>query len=42
MISDFMNKREIVPNGIMEFSFRGKTSRNVLKDKIKIEKTITS
>jgi hypothetical protein len=42
MNSDFRNKREIVHNGIMEFSFRRKTSRNVLKEKIKIEKTITS
>jgi hypothetical protein len=42
MNSDFMNKREIVHNGTMEFSVRRKTSRNVLKEKIKIGKTITS
>jgi hypothetical protein len=41
MNSDFMNKREIVHNEIMEFSFRRKTSRNVLKENF-FEKTIIS
>jgi hypothetical protein len=35
---DFMNKREIVHNGTMEFYFRRKTSRNVIKEKMKIIK----
>jgi hypothetical protein len=44
MNSDFMNKREMVRNGIMEFSFRRKTSRNILKGKNGLEnnKTLTS
>jgi hypothetical protein len=44
MNSDFMNKREMVHNGIMEFSFRRKTSRNILKGKNEVEnnKTLTS
>jgi hypothetical protein len=44
MDSDFMNKREMVHNGIMEFSFRRKTFRNILKGKNRLEnnKTLTS
>jgi hypothetical protein len=37
MNSDFMSNREIVHNGIMEFSFKRKTSRNVLKEKMNLK-----
>jgi hypothetical protein len=44
MNCDFTNKREMVHNGIMEFSFRRRTSRNILKGKNGLEnnKTLTS
>jgi hypothetical protein len=44
MNSDLKNKREIVHNGIIEFYFRRKTSRNVLKGENELEnnKTLTS
>jgi hypothetical protein len=41
MNSDFMNKREMVHNGIMEFSFRIKTSRNSSRGKNGLENNKT-
>jgi hypothetical protein len=37
MNTDFLNKREMVHNGIMEFSFR-RTSRNILKGESELKK----
>jgi hypothetical protein len=38
MNSDFLNKREMVHNEIMEYSFRRKTSRNILKGENELKK----